>query len=123
MKFVLTDKHIYWWPVEVKLPHAEIPGKIVTQSFTMQFEAIGADEANAIWAEIEALPVAERAARRHDELVRVSKDWRDVTGEDGSEVPFTEQALRAALQFSWFRVGLTEAYSRSLSADAARKGN
>ncbi|WP_292458217.1 hypothetical protein [Mesorhizobium sp.] len=122
MKFKIVDTHVYWWPVEVVSPDPEKPGKTVTQSFTMQFQAISSDEGEAMLKEIAALPVEEQKKRQHEELIRVCKNWRDVT-DDSGDVPFTEEALKACLQFSWFSRGLYKAYSRSLAPDEARKGN
>lgn len=124
MKFKIVDEHIYWWPVEVRIPDPDKPGKTVTQSFTMQFQAIPADESAAMMKEIQELPTAEaRQARQHEELVKVCKNWRDVTDDKGEEVPFSTEALKACLQFSWFSRGLYNAYGRSMAPDEARKGN
>lgn len=124
MKFKMIDEHIYWWPVEVQIPEPDKPGKTVTQSFTMQFKAMGADAGTALLKEIEALPTPEeRQARQHEELLRVCQNWRDVTDDKGEDVPFSAEALRSCLQFSWFSRGLYKAYWRSLAPDEARKGN
>lgn len=126
MKFKVIDEYTYWWPVTVEMPDREKAGKIITQSFTMKFQAMPADEGEAMIKEIAALPLEEQKKRQHEELLRVCKDWRDVTDEiDGKEqdVPFSEAALRANLQFSWFSRGLYKAYARSLAPDEARKGN
>lgn len=38
-KFVMTDKHLYWWPVTVRVPDPDNAGTFAEQSFEMQFEA------------------------------------------------------------------------------------
>ncbi|TIV69448.1 MAG: hypothetical protein E5V89_18760 [Mesorhizobium sp.] len=124
MKFKLVDEYTYWWPVPVDMPDPEKPGKIITQSLTMLFQAMPADEAEALVKEIAALPtVEERMARQHDEILRVSKGWRDVVDGNGEDVEFSTEALRAAMQFSWFSRAVYRAYAKSLTPDEARKGN
>ncbi|CDX19603.1 conserved hypothetical protein [Mesorhizobium sp. ORS 3359] len=124
MKFKLIDEYTYWWPVTVDMPDPDKPGKVVSQSFTMKFQAMRADDGVAMMKEIAALPtIEERSAKEHEELMRVCKGWRDVVDEKGDEVEFSEAALRAALQFAWFSRGLYKAYARSLAPDEARKGN
>ncbi|ESY49019.1 MULTISPECIES: hypothetical protein [unclassified Mesorhizobium] len=123
MKFKLVEDYTYWWPVTVDLPDPDKPGKVVKQSFTIQFKPISGDESAALIKEIQALPPEERLARQHEELLRSSKDWRDVTDENGEQVPFTEAALKACLQHSWFSRGLYKAYAQSLTPDEARRGN
>lgn len=126
MKFKVIDAYRYWWPVTVEIPDRDKPGKFATQSFTMQFEAISSDESNDILKEIAALKPEEQKKRQHEELMRVCKDWRDVVdGPDGKEeqVPFSEAALAANLQFSWFSRGVYKAYGQSLTPDEARRGN
>jgi len=124
MKFKLIEQHTYWWPVTVEMPDPEKAGKVVTQSFTMQFQAMPADEGEAMVKEIAALPtLEERNAKQHEELMRVCKDWRDVVDDEGKDVAFSSEGLRAAMQFSWFSRGLYKAYARSLAPDEARKGN
>ncbi|WP_027143144.1 hypothetical protein [Mesorhizobium sp. WSM3626] len=126
MKFKMIDAYRYWWPVTVEMPDADKPGEIVTKSFDMQFEAISSDESDAMLKEVSALPPEEQKKRRHEELMRVCKDWRDVVdGPVGKEepVPFTEAALALSLQYAWFSRGLYKAYAQSLAGDEARRGN
>lgn len=124
MKFKLIDEYRYWWPVTVEMPDPEKPGKTVKQSFTMQFQPMPADEGEAMLKEIAALPTPEeRLSRQHEELMRVCKGWRDVVDDKGDEVDFSTEALKAALQFSWFSRGLYRSYASSLAPDEARKGN
>ncbi|TIV68873.1 MAG: hypothetical protein E5V89_21210 [Mesorhizobium sp.] len=124
MKFVLAKEHLYWWPVTVDMPDPDKPGKWLKFSYTHQFVSVGNDEAIALQKEIAELKDdAEKAARQHDMLVKASRNWRDVVDEDKQEVPFSEEALRAALEHTWYRAGLYNAYFKSLTSDEARKGN
>ena len=125
-KFKLTTEHLYWWPVTVFLPNpdAKRAGEVISQSFKMQFLSMSLDDARAMAAEIAALPAEERDRRQHEELERVSRDWNeDVVDDDNLPIPFSLEKLRAAMQAPWFRIGLYQAYVKSLSGEAARKGN
>jgi len=123
MKFQLTDTYRYWWPVTVEMPDPEKPGKAVKQSFTVQFEALGQDEGEAMNQRIAALPEDEQKQHKHEAILRVCKDWRDVTDADGKPVPFSDEVLRQMLQYSWIRLAIYQAYADSLVPGAARKGN
>ncbi|MER8964494.1 hypothetical protein NKI25_02020 [Mesorhizobium sp. M0808] len=124
MKFVLAKEYLYWWPIKIELPDPDKPGKWKTMSYTHQFAGVGEDEANALNKEIEALPTAEaKRAREHDLLIKASRGWRDVVGEDGNEVEYSEDVFRDALQQTWYRVALYNAYAASLASPEARKGN
>ena len=123
-KFILAKEHLYWWPVEIKLPDPNRAGHFQTQKFQMLFLAMPTDEARALTKEIEALPADQQADREHEHLIRVCRNWNeDVVGEDKKPVPFSEDGLRQALQFPWFRQGLYTAYLNSLRGEEARKGN
>jgi hypothetical protein len=122
--FVLTTTHVFWFPVTVRMPDTDEPGKFKPQTFQMQFEAIGQDESRRLTAEYEALTdPADRAREEHSHLIRVVKDWRDVIDPTGQPVPFSEAALRAAIQIGWIRTGIYRAYAQALAGDEARLGN
>ncbi len=125
MKFVLTKEHTYWWPVKVAIPDPDPAraGKLIEQEFRMQFVSIGQDEAQALADEIAALEPKERAAREHDLILRVSKDWADIVDEDQQPVPFSEEMFRAAMQSPFYRAAVYRAYNASMRGEAARKGN
>ncbi len=123
-KFRLVTEHLYWWPVEIKMPSATRSGAWDTHSFEAQFAAVPASEARKIAGEIAALASAEeRAEREHAVLIGAVRDWRNVVDDDDQPVPFSEDALRQAMELGWFRNGLYRAYFRSLVHDDARLGN
>jgi hypothetical protein len=123
-KFTLAKEHLYWWPVEIKMPDPAKPGKFHTQKFQMQFRAQPTDEARELTREIEGLPAEQQAEREHAHLICVCRDWNeDVVDEDNKPIAFSEDRLRQALQFAWFRMGLYTAYRDSIVGDEARKGN
>ncbi len=123
MKFVLASEHLYWWPVTVEMPHPDKPGQWVKQSFTMQFAALGEDVANAKARAVAKMAPEEQADHQNDALIDACRDWRDVTDPSGAEIPFSTELLKQALNQPWFRVGLYNAYGRSLASEGARKGN
>lgn len=124
MKFTLAQTVRYWWPVTVRLPDPETPGKILEQQLQVLFEPKGRDEAIAAQEAYAQLDSAkERSAHEHRELADVVKGWDDVVDEEKAPIPFSEEALSRALQFSWFRAGVYEAYAQSLNGEEARLGN
>lgn len=124
MKFKLVDEYVYWWPVNVVLPDTTKSGKRVTQAFEMQFEALADDEARKLQEEYNALTdPKERQEHEHGQLLRTCKDWRGVMEDDGrTEVPFSEENLRRAIRFPFFRTACYRAYADSLSENP-RQGN
>lgn len=125
MKFKLSQTDLYWWPVTVRVPDRRFPGKIVKQRFDMQFQPLGREEALAQEERAEACVTArEKVEVEIENLLRVVKGWNEsVVDDDDKPVPFTEETFRLALQKSWFRIGVLEAYAESLHGDEARLGN
>lgn len=126
VKFVVGKVHTYWWPVKVRMPDPDPKraGNVQEFSFKAQFEAIGTEEADALIAEVNALPLNERSARQHDLLLRVTKDWNeDVIDNDKAPFPFSEDALRELLDMGWFAAGMWRAWGDSQRAEGGRKGN
>lgn len=124
MKFKLVEKHRYWWPVVVRIPNPEVPGKMIEQKLKILFEPQDRDAAVAATEAYEKLVGARaRADHEHQQLLEVSKDWDDVEDDDRQAVPFSEDNFRAALQKGWFRSAVYSAYSDSISGNEARVGN
>lgn len=125
MKFKMTKKYRYWWPVVVRIPDADNAGKIVEQKLKVLFEPNSRDEAMAATEAYNNLTSArERAEHEHAQLIGVVKDWEDVEdSETKSAMPFSTEAFAQALQHSWFRTGVYNAYADSLDGTEARLGN
>ncbi|MBN9069205.1 MAG: hypothetical protein J0H60_22870, partial [Rhizobiales bacterium] len=87
------------------------------------FLAISQDEADAMQEQFAALSPTEQRSHRNDQILRACKDWRDVVDAAGNAIPFSEDALRRMLQYSWSRIGIFDAYAASLAPGAARQGN
>lgn len=124
MQFKLSKTYFYWWPVTVFIPDPENAGQFLEQELKVQFEAQPRD---LELAEAEAVASTRKTVRELAELEigrfkRAIKNWDGVLGEDGKPVPFSAEYLEAALQFPWFREGVTKAYTDSLSK-GPRSGN
>ncbi len=124
MKFQLVDNYRYWWPVTVRIPDPENPGKIIEQVLKIQFEAQGRDTDLAAQEEYRALTdPKEIAAHENAHLKSICKNWDDVMDVENELVPFTPEKFDAALQNNWFREGVYAAYGQSLIAEEAALGN
>lgn len=122
-EFVLADEPIrYWWPVIVNIPHPTEPGTILEQNLQVLFEA---EEQDAAVARQEAFLLltsnAERVEAEKNHLLASIHDWKGVVAKDKTQVPFSKDNLRRALQQSWFRIGVYNAQAESLNGQAARK--
>lgn len=121
--FKVVTKHLFWWPVTVRMPDPDEAGKLVSQSFEMQFLALPRDRAMAIDEAVSALPPEKRPAHIWDFIVEVSRNWRGVVNDDKQEVPFSAELLRLQLEFPWFGHAVAEAYSQASRGEAGRLGN
>lgn len=124
MKFVLTKSHRYWWPVAVRIPDPENPGKILEQVLKVQFEP-KTREAYLAAQEKAAKLTSLRELIEHEiqEAREVIRNWDDTVGDDGQPVPFSPENLEQALQQSWFRKGVHEALEKSMNGEEAVLGN
>jgi hypothetical protein len=124
MKFQLVDEYRYWWPAPVRVPDPENAGQLVKQELDLLFVPIPTDEAQLLEAEYRTLETIDaRRAHENNLLIRVIAGWRGAVDDADEEIPFSEDVLRQALRFPWFRDGAYKAYWQSLSGDAARLGN
>lgn len=121
--FKLATKHTFLWPVTVKMPDPEKPGAVVAHTFTAKFEAISREEATAIDKRIRQDHPGEYETHYADFILDVTHDWQDVVDEGGQPVPFSKELLADQLGVSWFRNGITAAYSEAMAGQAARQGN
>ena len=124
MKFKIAKTYLYWWPVTVSIPSPDVPGTWMKQDFQLQLEPQPREEAIAASEEMAGLTTM-REVIEHDvaQTLRVVRDWKGVTDDDGNDMPFSEAALRMALQHTWFRVAVTKAIAASLNGEEARLGN
>ena len=124
MKFILTETNQYWWPVKVQMPDRNNPGKFITYELEVLFEPESQDKALDRLEEGSKL-TSPRARMEHErkQLFDVCRDWRGVEDEDGNAYKFTPENFRRALNQSWFRRAIYNAYADSLNGEEARLGN
>lgn len=116
--FKVITKHLFWWPVTVRMPDPSDAGKLTVQTFAMRFETLSRGRAQQLDEELSTLAEAERAARDVDLVMEISRDWRDVVDAEGQPVAFSADALKAQLAFPWFRLAVEEAYGQASRAEA-----
>lgn len=120
--FVLTEKHLFWWPVTVAMPDPspDGAGEILEQTFECRFEALPIEDAKRFDAQRLEAGAADSEAELLD---RVVQDWRGIVGPDKSAVAFSREALKRAARWSWFRTGVYAAYLSALRGQAAQRKN
>lgn len=124
MKFILTDRPRYWWPVTVRMPDEKEAGKIKVQTLKVLFEPQPREEAiKAQEAYSKLMTERERADHEKAQLTEIVKDWDDVIGADNSPISFSADVFTVALEQRWFRDGVYLAYTRSLNGEEAQTGN
>lgn len=125
MKFALLASYAYWWPLVVRIPDPEAPGKFIDVSYEIRLEPQDQDEALAVNEKIDSLPTLQERTRAEFDYARdICVDWRSAPGGEGHEVPpFNEANFRAAWQKVWFRTAFHRALAESMGGQAARLGN
>ncbi|MBW8283320.1 MAG: hypothetical protein K0M55_06940 [Rhizobium sp.] len=122
-QFVVGEVVRYWWPVIVRIPDPEKAGQVLERKFEILFEP--EDQDTAVETQLEYSAIAslkDRIEHERQQLLRVAKDWKGVLDKNRQPVLFSEENFRAALQQSWFRIGVNTALAESL-AGQARLGN
>ncbi|MFB2531033.1 hypothetical protein ACEYYA_02585 [Paracoccus sp. p3-h83] len=123
MQFKLSKTHRYWWPVIVRVPDPEQAGQYLEQMLRLELEPLPRAEALAAQEAMAELTTG-RALVEHEieQTLRVVKNWDGVVDDQGT-VPFSADAMRSALEHSWFRAAVARAIADSLNGEAARLGN
>ncbi|WP_417691549.1 hypothetical protein [Roseibium sp.] len=111
MQFRLSDTYAFWWPVTVKMPDPEKPGKILFQSFEAQFLLVGSERLTALDGE---------SGDQHAVLKEVWAGWRGVEDEDGEETVFSAEARDRCLDYAHVRLALYSAYLEASSGRDAQ---
>jgi len=110
MKFSITGKHTVEWPVTAYVPLDG--GKKGILKFQGTFEILPQEE-------LDAIPVGDESPdpKPYDLRVldRVLQGWRDLPGEDGAHVPYSEENKAAVLRWPFMRLGLMDAYKTAVS--------
>jgi hypothetical protein len=113
--FKLAQKPTYRWPVEVRFP-AEV-GKFGKGTFTAEFNTLPQDEIDRII----------QAGRDGDVDADVCREaligWSGVQDEDGSEVPYSDEAKTKLLNIAYVRQAVLDAFFESITGGGARRKN
>lgn len=122
--FTLAKERLYWWPIKPDVPSSTKSGNWEQHSFEMQFKAIAQDRVDEIERQLKDLPPDEQFKRKHEIILEVAVDWRQVVDEDKQPVPFSTDMLDNAMRAeSWFRLAVYRDWTASLFKTEARKGN
>lgn len=124
MKFTLVEAPTFWWPVTVRVPDPDAPGKTIAQDLKVQFTPKTRDEEIALNEQFAALTTdRERADAEIANWLEIIKGWDGVVDGNGNPVAFSKETLRAALQWQWFRSALSKAFTDSAFGLEAQRGN
>lgn len=120
--FKIAKERTYEFPVDVKLPKEDRPGRYETHRFHVTFEALPVSESRELVREIDDARRTGDDSRDLDrELMRrVMKGWR------GVEETFDEDTLELAINDPFVLRALVEAYRKSVNGEqvqARREGN
>lgn len=121
--FKLMQSPAYWWPVTVRQPAEDDPGKFVSTTFEVKFTRKTADEQQA-W-----LDDTRTALRTDADYVRLPHGeppsplvvgFRKVFLMDDSEVAFADTTLAQLLQVPGVGTAIAKAYLESNDQAAAK---
>tara|TARA_B100001250_G_C19451310_1_gene636108 strand:+ start:128 stop:463 length:336 start_codon:yes stop_codon:yes gene_type:complete len=102
MPFIRKTTNSYPWPVEVRRPSSESPGEYETFHFTAIFKRLSKSE----------LVDFQSATDEGKALQNILLGWKDVTEEDGTDIPFTKATLKEFSEDIDFINGVFEAYRK-----------
>jgi hypothetical protein len=126
MKFKVTQSYRFWWPVVVKMPdqNKDNAGKVIEQTFAMQFIAMPQNELRAKYEAIAALPLDQRIDQETKMLMDACVNWDEqVVDTDDVAIKFSRDILEQLMQNSWLRIGVMNAYQEAMSGEEARLKN
>lgn len=124
MQFKIAKSYLYWWPVTVHMPDPANPGQFLKQEMKLQLEPQTRDEAITSSEALANMKTArEMIDHEIDEHLKIIRNWDGVVDEGGGPMPFSPEALKAAMQHTWFRKAISKAIAESLGGEAARLGN
>lgn len=124
MRFAVTDKREFWWPVTVRMPDETTAGQIVEAGFEARFEALPSERAVALEKAIREAAVAEGIVAAETAVIEsVTRSWRGVEDASGNNLPFSAEALGQACRWAWFRAGVIAAFRQAMAGEEARRKN
>jgi len=116
--FKVTTTHRFIRTVEVVVPSETKADAFEKQTFRAVFEVMDPDASDDAIASMALAKTAGEVLREEiAQILAVLVGWEDV------DVEFSEDAVRAACRFPWFRKGVAEAYRAGVAGEEARLGN
>lgn len=139
MAFKLSTELVFPWPVKVREPDQDNPGKLVEHTFTGVFAIIEPEKAKArdderrlivdrFMADAENKDSKSLAEELTDHDLKAVKEvfrgWRDdLLGPDDKPWPATEANIEYAFSIERIKAAVIRAYREAISEDQARLGN
>lgn len=123
MNFKLAKTYRYWWPVTVRVPDPENPGKFQEQQLRVQFEPLPRSEQIDGVEQLQRMDMRGTYDYEIEKAAAQVKTWEGVVDDAGEVAPFTPELLTQAMQFEWFRKGISKALIESQNGEEARSGN
>ena len=106
--FVIKQSDTYGWTVSVKYP---ITGnKYKTETFTGEFKRLPQSRIKEIMKQIENDQMGDK-----DLAKEVLVGWKDVSDENGNEIPFSEATLEKLLDVQLVAGSIARAFIESIS--------
>lgn len=105
--FKITQDRTYKWPVTVHIPADG--GKFTKATFTAEFRALAQDVIDGVLDDL-------RSGDRDADFARECLiGWSSVQDQDGSELPFSDEAKAKLLNIPYVRTALVNAFFESIS--------
>lgn len=113
--FKIEQNQSYQWPVNVFVPRDG--GKFVKATFTAEFKALPQSEIDSILRDVREGTVDA------DFCIESLVGWKGVQDDDGSDLPFSDEAKAKLLNIPYARHAVVTAFFDSISGGAARRKN
>ena len=113
--FKISQNTTYKWPVTVHIPRDG--GKFVKGTFTAEFKAMPQNEIDGVLADL-------RDGHQDADLASAClTGWANVQDDDGSDLPYGDEAKDKLLNVPYVRVALVTAFFESIGGGARRKNS
>jgi hypothetical protein len=111
--FKISQNTTYKWPVTVHVP--QDGGKFTKATFTAEFRALPQSEIDSVLSDLR------EGDRDADLASSCLSGWANVQDDDGSELPYGDEAKAKLLNIPCVRVALVTAFFESINGGARRK--
>ena len=117
MGLIFQKDAVYEWPVTFTAPDPDKPGRMVSQTFTFQWE-LASTELTRNPEQLDSLELTNRAV---DELREKLHGW-DISDGNGTDIPFTQENAEDLI-FSkiWATNQIVDTWLKCSSGEARKK--